>query len=217
MDTLEYIYGRFRIDKSSTDSMLNKAAKSPIEVVRSREGAFPRLINNLNFKVGAEIGVASGYFSRHLCHYCPNFKLYSVDAWELFGGCTKDKTQKDMDKLYEIARGNLTGLNCQIIRDWSMNAVKRFADESLDFVYIDAAHDYKNVYNDIKEWSKKVRMGGIIGGHDYMDPNFDGKKDYYKEIYDVKAAVNDWVKANNINPLFVLTKVNCRSWFYVKT
>ncbi len=207
MDTLSFIYQRFRID--------NKA-KSPIEVIRSREGAFPILINHLNFKVGAEVGVATGYFSRHLCQSCPNFELYSIDAWKLFSGCTKKETQEDMDRLYETAKKNLKGLNCQIMRDWSMNAVKKFKDKSLDFVYIDAAHDYLNVYKDISNWSKKVRKGGIIGGHDYMDPNFDGKKDYYKEIYDVKAAVNDWVKENKINPLLVLVKINCRSWFYVK-
>ena len=207
MDTLEYIYQRFRIDK---------AAKSPIGVIRSREGAFPILIKNLGFKVGAEVGVADGYFSGHLCNSCPNFKLYSVDAWKLFSGCRNNETQETMDRLYETARGHLAGLNCHIIRDTSMNAVKRFAPESLDFVYIDAAHDYKAVSDDIREWSKKVRVGGIIGGHDYMDPNFDGTDNYPKEIYDVKAAVNDWVKENNINPLFVLTKITCRSWFYVK-
>jgi len=207
MGTLEYIYQRFGVDKT---------VKSPIEVARSREGAFPKLINNLSFKVGVEVGVSKGYYSKHLCRHCPNFKLYSVDPWELFGGCVNNETQEIMDELYGIAKKNLAGLNCQIIRDTSMNAAKRFADESLDFVYIDAAHDYKNVYQDIQEWSKKVRVGGIVGGHDYMDPNPSGKKDYHKEFYDVKAAVNDWVKKNNISPLFVLTKVNCRSWFYVK-
>ena len=207
MDTLKYIYERFGIDKT---------AKSPIEIMRSREGAFPKLINNLGFKVGAEIGIATGYYSKHLCHYCPNLKLYSIDAWELFSGCTNNETKEIMDQLYKTARENLAGTNCQIIRDWSINAVKRFADKSLDFVYIDGAHDYKNVYQDIREWSKKVRRGGIIGGHDYNDPSSLGKKGYYKEVYDVKSAVNDWVKENKINPLFLLVKVNCRSWFYVK-
>lgn len=213
MNTLEYIYEKFGIDKT---------AKSPVEVMRSREGAFPKLINNLSFKVGAEIGVATGFFSKHLCKHCPNFKLYSVDAWELYSGSVNNETQETMDQIYETARANLAGLNCQIVRDASMNAVKRFADESLDFVYIDAAHDYKNVFQDIREWSKKVRKGGIIGGHDYMDPDVLVNKQtrsrvvYSKKLYDVKAAVNDWVKKNKITPLFLLVKVNCRSWFYVK-
>lgn len=213
MDTLEFIYKKFGIDKT---------AKSPIEVIRSREGAFPKLINNLDFKVGAEIGIATGGFSKHLCKHCPNFKLYAVDAWEVYHESANNETQEDMDQLYRTAKKNLAGFNCHIIRDWSMNVVKRFADESLDFVYVDAAHDYKHVYQDIREWSKKVRKGGIIGGHDYMDPDVLVHKQtrnraaYSKKLYDVKAAVNDWVKKNAIRPLFVLVKVNCRTWFYVK-
>ena len=94
-----------------------------------------------------------------------------------------------------------------------MDAVKKFKDESLDFVYIDGAHDYKNVYKDLKAWSKKVKKGGIVAGDDYVDPS---EPDYPKKIYDVKAAVNDWVKKKKIKPLFLLAKNNDRSWFYVK-
>ena len=37
----------------------------------------------------------------------------------------------------------------------------------LDFVYIDADHSYKAVYNDIQCALKIVKKGGIIAGHDY--------------------------------------------------
>ena len=42
-----------------------------------------------------------------------------------------------------------------------------FDDESLDFIFIDASHDYQNVYDDIKAWFPKVKKSGIISGHDY--------------------------------------------------
>ena len=48
-----------------------------------------------------------------------------------------------------------------------MDAVVDVADESLDFVFIDADHKYVSVCEDIREWSKKVRIGGIVSGHDY--------------------------------------------------
>jgi len=48
-----------------------------------------------------------------------------------------------------------------------MDAVGDVADESLDFVFIDADHKYVSVCDDIREWSKKVRIGGIVSGHDY--------------------------------------------------
>jgi predicted O-methyltransferase YrrM len=48
-----------------------------------------------------------------------------------------------------------------------MKAVRDVADESLDFVFIDANHEYTAVRDDIREWTKKVRVGGIVSGHDY--------------------------------------------------
>lgn len=209
MNTLKYIYERFGIEKK---------AKSPIEIIRSRYGGLPILINGLGFTIGAEVGVSKGRFSKHLCIFCPKLKLYSIDAWEFNG-----ETKEGMEELFQNAKSRLSSLNCQIVRDWSMNTVKRFADKSLDFVYIDAAHDYDHVYEDIREWSKKVKKGGIVAGHDYINPKEllqkkpqASSKDYNKTNYDVKRAVDDWVKKKKIKHLFVFTKDLAPSWFYIK-
>jgi len=37
----------------------------------------------------------------------------------------------------------------------------------LDFVYIDANHNYEFVINDIRLALTKIKKGGIISGHDY--------------------------------------------------
>lgn len=47
---------------------------------------------------------------------------------------------------------------------------------SLDFVFIDAGHDYQSVLNDIKWWTPIVRAGGILCGHDYGVEEFPGVK-----------------------------------------
>ena len=39
--------------------------------------------------------------------------------------------------------------------------------EKLDFVYIDANHNYECVKEDIEHWYPKVKVGGIIAGHDF--------------------------------------------------
>lgn len=49
-----------------------------------------------------------------------------------------------------------------------MDVVKQFKDESLDFVYIDGNHSFQHVVNDLCEWEKKVKVGGIVAGHDYI-------------------------------------------------
>lgn len=52
----------------------------------------------------------------------------------------------------------------------SEQASSNFPDQSLDFVYIDGNHTYESVKQDIVIWRKKIRLGGIIAGHDYGWP-----------------------------------------------
>jgi hypothetical protein len=196
MQTLDYFIQKYQID-------LN--LPSPIRLKISREWSLPRIIRNLGFKVGAEIGVCEGLYSEILIRSNPDLKLYAIDPWTEYEGY-KDYHLADLQQKYEEARIRLKPYNVEFIRDFSMNAVKRFADESLDFVYIDAAHDYNHVLEDIREWEKKVKKGGIIAGHDYGN----------RRNYGVVKAVTDWVTEKNIHPLLILNRRAVKSWLYIK-
>lgn len=71
------------------------------------------------------------------------------------------------------------------IRAHSPEISYSYPNESLDFVFIDGDHSYEGVYNDIKAWMPKLKIGGIIAGHDYKW----GNVDYGIEA--VTKAVND--------------------------
>lgn len=55
----------------------------------------------------------------------------------------------------------------EVVQAESVAAAGRFEDGSVDWVFIDALHEYESVVADIAAWSPKVKPGGLISGHDY--------------------------------------------------
>lgn len=145
----------------------------------------------LGFKVGAEIGVWDGIYSETLCKVNPGLKLYSIDCWQTYKHYKDHTINHHMQNSYETAKKRLIHYSCVLIKKFSMDAVKDFADNSLDFVFIDGNHDYSFVKEDIEAWTLKVRSGGIVSGHDfYIFPSGnDG----------VVKAVTQYVSKNRIN------------------
>jgi hypothetical protein len=66
----------------------------------------------------------------------------------------------------------------------SVEAATKIPDHSLDFVYIDARHDYESVKEDVEAWCSKVRPGGIMAGHDYVDGDLPEGEFYVKSAVD---------------------------------
>ena len=126
-----------------------------------------------NFNLGVEVGVAAGLYSVVLCQANPNLKLYCVDLW----GPGSSRNESRYTREYAQAQVALAPYNATMIKKSSLEAVRDFETESLDFVYIDASHTFDNVMRDIIEWGARVRRGGIISGHDYGNSRHNGVKD----------------------------------------
>ncbi len=195
----DYIIKKYDID-------VNQRMPVPLSIGRD---ALPALFKELGYKVGAEIGVERALYSEVILK--AGLFLYAIDAWTAYKGYREHVTQSKLDGFFEQTVQKLAPYNCQIIRCFSMDALNLISDGSLDFVYIDAAHDFLHIANDIAEWTKKVRRGGIISGHDF---NRNKKKDYTCHVKDVVQA---WAYSHNITPWFI-TRGDRRSpsWFWVK-
>lgn len=51
----------------------------------------------------------------------------------------------------------------------SVEVANRFSDESFDFIFIDADHEYESVLADLNAWFPKLKPGGVIAGHDWSN------------------------------------------------
>lgn len=195
--TLEYIREKFQLDLT---------VRPPINIEEADRPVMANLLRELGFRVGAEIGVARGQHAETLCKANPDLKLYCVDVWEDYPGYAE--YEKKNKRYYRDAQKRLAPFNCELIKDFSENASKDFDDDSLDFVYIDAAHDFKNIAVDICVWSTKVRVGGIVFGHDFV-------RRYHKYVVQVKDVVGAYMYSHGIMPWFVLDKRR-KSWMFVR-
>lgn len=88
------------------------------------------------------------------------------------------------------------GERCKAIRAKTVEAAESINDGSLDLIYIDAGHTYKDVKADIEAWLPKLRNvpHAIICGHDFGDPVFPGVDVAVKEKFgeDVPVLGHVW-------------------------
>jgi len=61
------------------------------------------------------------------------------------------------------------GSRFMLLQEYSVVAAAQYENESFDFVFIDGNHTKKYVLTDIEEWFPKVKVGGVIAGHGYID------------------------------------------------
>ncbi len=173
-----------------------------------------RWFGKLGFTKGAEIGVLAGTYAEILHQSIPNLFLYAIDPWVCSDDYHDYRRWKIINQAYEEAVKKLSPYHNKIIRMTSMDAVKDFADESLDFVYIDGNHKYDFVKQDLEAWTPKVKKSGVVAGHDYYVSTrnrgvIEAVDEYIKEHgYELRLTerVNTPLR-DNLHP----------SWYFIKT
>jgi len=189
---------------------ISRKAISPIKVRKDRRRYLYSLFNELGFKYGAEIGVKRGINALAICKHIPGLSLKLVDPYISYGEDEVEISDVNHNSFYNHAKKILKPYDVQFIVKKSMDAIKEVEPESLDFVYIDGNHTFDYVMQDLIEWSKKVRIGGIISGHDYF--NWVSTRGAVGGVVD---AVNIYVRVHGIKDLFV-TDESSPSFFWVK-
>ena len=58
-----------------------------------------------------------------------------------------------------------------ICHNYTLVCVENMPDGYFDFIYVDARHNFKGVYEGMRSWWPKLRVGGIMAGHGYVTQN----------------------------------------------
>lgn len=122
--------------------------------------------NKTMIEIGSYIGESTEIFLQ-------NFKtVYSIDTFEWIklnnNSWVKSKSNySDAEKLFDI---NLKKYKNLIkLKGLNNKFLNKFKNNSIDFMYIDASHDYNDVKNDIINWYPKIKINGYLAGHDYCE------------------------------------------------
>lgn len=165
------------------------------------QGLYSQMVNESKdgshfVEVGSWKGRSASYMAVEIINSKKIIKFDCVDTWEgsvehldVNSPHYEQGLYEDRNWLFNQFLQNTSSVSNQInpIRMTSVDAAKLYDDESLDFVFIDASHEYDDVINDINSWYPKVKKSGYLCGHDYV--KFGG----------VNKAVNKLIKDKGLN------------------
>jgi len=156
-----------------------------------------------------EVGVDRGEFAATFLSRWIGDEYWGVDAYRPYPEMRYDR---HTDYLFAVDRLRPHAGRVKLLKMGSVEAAERFGPGSVDFIYIDGAHDYESVRADLAAWYPKLSDRGILAGHDWTDqPHHAG----------VKRAVTEF--AEGIDRDVYVTTVEgyreevCPSWYLYKS
>ena len=158
-----------------------------------RQGIFGRLdelvsdyLDGKKDLLGIEIGSYAGESAEMFINSGAFRRLYCIDPWEMNydpTDCTGDSGLLEAEKAFD-ARFKDNPLVMKI-KQKSEEAASMFHNESIDFIYIDGNHQYAFVKRDLELYVPKIKLRGIIAGHDYGGPTTPGTTKAIDEYFGV--------------------------------
>lgn len=137
-------------------------------------------------EVGTWKGKSAAYMGVEIINSGKKIKFDCIDPFVPVGDEMPEYkiTHEDLKNAFISNMKPLEG-HYNLITTKSPECTKAYDNQSLDFVFIDGDHSYEAVAQDIKAWLPKIKLGGILAGHDYAIPGVN------KACHDV-LGLRDW-------------------------
>jgi len=150
-------------------------------------------------EVGTWKGKSAAYMAVAIINSGKVIKFDCVDSWE--GSFNQPELLNDplvlTGSLLDHFNDNMKPVagHYTAVKGLSVAAASLYQDKSLDFVFLDAAHDYENIKADINAWLPKVKIGGYLGGHDYYGEDI--RRAVLEKFGTVQDNVISWITQIN--------------------
>lgn len=110
----------------------------------------------------AEVGVSNGKSSLFLCSkLAERNKSFEMDMIDNLDYGKEVQMKEIMQNIISTGLPNIT-----LVPKDSLNACAAYPDELFDMVMIDSSHEYAYTKSEIRCWIHKIKVGGILAGHD---------------------------------------------------
>lgn len=167
--------------------------ESELELLSGLAAAMPSgaiVVEVGSFRGRSTVAIAEGLQHVH------GARLVAVDTFAGDPGWTEIAGVPEARRLFDR---NTEGIGfLDVIQAESVRAAERIDDGSIDWVFIDALHDYGSVREDIRAWAPKVKPGGLISGHDYGRA---GVTDAVLAVFsDIEVAESIWMTRQRPRP-----------------
>lgn len=196
---------RMRLDNAPIvqgirESFKHEEADMPYVLLEDRHIANLRVVLNRNAllqalppdAIVAEIGVASGDFSKRILRFAKPSRLHLIDAWD------DDRYHSGLEQVVtDKMNGEIESGRVSIHRGYSTTILPTFPDHYFDWVYLDTDHTYETTRDELQLLANKVKPGGIIAGHDYITGDWK-----MRNRYGVVEAVNEFCVENGWELVF---------------
>lgn len=200
-----------------------------LETYRNRAHLL-EILGKKNIEYACEVGVAWGEYSWQILASIPSIKkLYLVDLWKHqeknyvdYSNVSDDHFKWWFNKAKEYV--SKWSDKVEFLIGYSNEMCNKIPDNSLDWVYIDARHDYLGCKEDIESYWPKLKNNGIMSGHDYLESyEVTGSEADWSICYDgsintgaVKGAVDEFARNNNLQVLVSYKEDNWHTWSIIK-
>lgn len=176
-----------------------------------------------------EVGVFRGEFAVELLEHWTGRRLILVDTWrhrpDYLDSWNLSNAEMEENLALTLTGTARFGDRVTILRESSVSAAATFADGVLDFIYIDANHSFNSVCQDLAAWYPKVKVGGLISGHDYFDALADDELEPIRGAeaaippelltsYGVKSAVDRFCALLGVTPKIIAEQEP--TWYFFK-